>query len=63
MRATAIVVGAGIGAQAHSHSARASEDFHLPDGPEARARNVRMVAYAAENRFGPFSTAWAVEVT
>ena len=42
-------------------SARAGEDYHLPDGPEAQARNARLVAYAAENRFGPHSTAWGVD--
>lgn len=47
---------------AQTNSARAGEDFHLPDGPEARSRNARMVAYGSENRFGPFSTAWAVKV-
>jgi salicylate hydroxylase len=44
---------------AQTSSARAGEDFHLPDGPEARARDARMVAYAAEDRFGPFAAAWA----
>ncbi|MFD3616297.1 FAD-dependent monooxygenase [Streptomyces sp. NPDC058676] len=43
-------------------SARAGEDFHLPDGPEARARNARMAAYAAENRFMPQATTWAADV-
>jgi salicylate hydroxylase len=47
---------------AQTSSARAGEDFHLPDGPEAVARNARMVAYAAANRFGPFAAAWAVDV-
>lgn len=47
---------------AQSGSARAGEDFHLPDGPEALARNARMVAYATANRFGPFAAAWAVDV-
>ncbi|MFC5633316.1 FAD-dependent monooxygenase [Streptomyces bullii] len=42
-------------------SARAGEEFHLPDGPEARARNARMAAYAAEHGFGPQATAWAAE--
>ncbi|MGW1503453.1 hypothetical protein ACWCQW_33770 [Streptomyces mirabilis] len=27
-------------------SARAGEDHHLPEGPEAQARNARMAAYA-----------------
>jgi salicylate hydroxylase len=40
-------------------SARQGEAFHLPDGPEARARNARMAAHARENRFPPFATAWA----
>ncbi|MEU9167639.1 FAD-dependent monooxygenase [Streptomyces sp. NPDC048420] len=43
-------------------SARAGQDYHLPDGPEADARNARMVAFAAENRFGPFSVSWPVDV-
>lgn len=43
-------------------SARAGHDYHLPDGPEAQARNARMVALAAENRFGPHSAAWPVDV-
>ncbi|MDQ0759069.1 FAD-dependent monooxygenase [Streptomyces canus] len=43
-------------------SARAGHDYHLPDGPEAEARNARMVALAAENRFGPHSAAWPVDV-
>ncbi|MEV5531408.1 FAD-dependent monooxygenase [Streptomyces prunicolor] len=47
--------------RAQAGSARAGEDFHLPDGPEARARNARMVAYAAQNEFGPFSSAWATD--
>jgi salicylate hydroxylase len=45
---------------AQTGSARAGEDFHLPDGPEARARNARMAAQAAENRFGPFAEAWSI---
>lgn len=43
-------------------SAKAGEDYHLPDGPEARARNARMVARAAESGFGPSSAAWAADV-
>ncbi|GAA4004243.1 FAD-dependent monooxygenase [Streptomyces plumbiresistens] len=43
-------------------SARAGEEFHLPDGPEARARNARMAAHAAENRFLPQATAWGADV-
>ncbi|MGK3943253.1 FAD-dependent monooxygenase [Streptomyces caeruleatus] len=43
-------------------SARAGHDYHLPDGPEAEERNARLVALAAENRFGPHSAAWPVDV-
>ncbi|WP_406391517.1 FAD-dependent monooxygenase [Streptomyces sp. NBC_00882] len=43
-------------------SARAGHEYHLPDGPEAEARNARMVALTAENRFGPHSAAWPVDV-
>ncbi|MER6290496.1 FAD-dependent monooxygenase [Streptomyces sviceus] len=43
-------------------SARAGHDYHVPDGPEAEARNARMVALAAENRFGPHSAAWPLDV-
>ncbi|KUO22033.1 hypothetical protein [Streptomyces dysideae] len=43
-------------------AARAGEDFHLPDGPQAEARNARMAAYAAEHRFLPQATGWAVDV-
>ncbi|MFI8076030.1 FAD-dependent monooxygenase [Streptomyces sp. NPDC086033] len=43
-------------------SARAGHDYHLPDGPEAEARNARLVALAAENKFGPHSAAWPVDV-
>lgn len=50
---------AATGVQAGS--ARAGEDFHLPDGPEARARNARMAAQAAENGFGPLAATWAVD--
>lgn len=39
-------------------STRAGRDFHLPDGPEAEARNARMVVHAAENRFMPQAAAW-----
>ncbi|MFF9038015.1 FAD-dependent monooxygenase [Streptomyces sp. NPDC014892] len=42
-------------------SARAGEDYHLPDGPEADARNARMAARAAENGFGPHAGAWGVD--
>ncbi|WP_405875652.1 FAD-dependent monooxygenase [Streptomyces sp. NBC_00005] len=45
-----------------ARSARAGEDFHLPDGAEARARNARMAAHAAEHRFMPVATAWAADV-
>ncbi|MFJ8532958.1 FAD-dependent monooxygenase [Streptomyces sp. NPDC093591] len=41
-----------------ARSARAGSEFHLPDGPEAEARNARMAAYAAEHRFMPQATAW-----
>ncbi|SDN04079.1 salicylate hydroxylase [Streptomyces sp. cf386] len=44
-----------------ARSARAGSEFHLPDGPEAEARNVRMAAYAAEHRFIPQATAWSEE--
>ncbi|MGI5460266.1 FAD-dependent monooxygenase [Streptomyces sp. CA-249302] len=53
-------LGTATGMQARS--ARAGEEFHLPDGPEAQARNARMAAYAAEHRFMPVATAWAVDV-
>lgn len=43
-------------------SARAGQDYHLPDGPEAEARNARLVALASANRFGPHSAAWPVDV-
>ncbi|MFF6782841.1 FAD-dependent monooxygenase [Streptomyces sp. NPDC012510] len=39
-------------------SARAGADYHLPDGPEARARDARLAAQAAENGFGPHAAAW-----
>ncbi|WP_413755472.1 FAD-dependent oxidoreductase [Streptomyces sp. MMBL 11-3] len=39
-------------------AARAGEDFHLPDGPAAEARNARMAAHAAGHRFMPQSAAW-----
>jgi salicylate hydroxylase len=45
-----------------ARSAQAGEEFHLPDGPEARARNARMAAHTAEHRFLPQATAWAVDV-
>ncbi|MCX5556007.1 FAD-dependent monooxygenase [Streptomyces sp. NBC_00038] len=44
-----------------ARSARAGEEFHLPDGPEAQERNARMAAYAAENRFLPQATTWAAD--
>lgn len=31
----------------------AGDEFHLPDGPEAEARDARMAAYAAEYGFMP----------
>ncbi|UIX32141.1 FAD-dependent monooxygenase [Streptomyces sp. GQFP] len=42
-------------------SASAGEVYHLPDGPEADARNARMAAYENENRFGPHALAWGEE--
>ncbi|MDX2527550.1 FAD-dependent monooxygenase [Streptomyces europaeiscabiei] len=42
-------------------SARAGEDYHLPDGPQARARNDRLAAQAAENGFGPHAGAWGLD--
>ncbi|UPZ33464.1 FAD-dependent monooxygenase [Streptomyces sp. LRE541] len=39
-------------------AARAGDEFHLPDGPEARTRNARMAAHAARNRFMPQSAGW-----
>ncbi|MFD3315662.1 FAD-dependent monooxygenase [Streptomyces sp. NPDC058694] len=45
-----------------ANSARAGDEFHLPDGPEARARNARMAAYATEHVFLPQATGWAVDV-
>jgi salicylate hydroxylase len=42
-------------------SARQGEAFHLPDGPEARARNARMAAHAERNAFPPYATAWAAD--
>ncbi|GAA3894930.1 FAD-dependent monooxygenase [Streptomyces lacrimifluminis] len=42
-------------------SANAGDAYHLPDGPEAEARNAGMVAYGRENRFGPHATAWGDE--
>ena len=42
-------------------SARAGRDFHLPDGPQALARNARMSAYAAEHRFLPQAPAWRTD--
>jgi salicylate hydroxylase len=45
-----------------ARSARAGVDFHLPDGPEALARNAAMAAHAAEHRFLPVAAEWAVDV-
>ncbi|WP_200309324.1 FAD-dependent monooxygenase [Streptomyces adelaidensis] len=42
-------------------SARAGEDYHLPDGPEARARDARMAADAAGDGFGAHAAAWPVD--
>ncbi|MEW2566278.1 FAD-dependent monooxygenase [Streptomyces sp. NPDC047070] len=39
-------------------AARAGDEFHLPDGPEARTRDARMAAHAAGNRFMPQSAGW-----
>ncbi|MHC3469214.1 FAD-dependent monooxygenase [Streptomyces sp. 7R007] len=44
-----------------SRSARAGDEFHLPDGPEADARNARMAAHAAEHRFMPVAAVWGVD--
>ncbi|MFI8192409.1 FAD-dependent monooxygenase [Streptomyces sp. NPDC085946] len=52
-RATATSVQAG--------SVRAGEDYHLPDGPEARARDARMAAYAAAHGFSPQASAWGAD--
>ncbi|WP_435881206.1 FAD-dependent monooxygenase [Streptomyces bobili] len=43
-------------------STRAGEDYHLPDGPEADARNSRLVSYGAENRIGPHAAVWAADI-
>ncbi|MFE9674305.1 hypothetical protein ACFYO5_09300 [Streptomyces sp. NPDC006259] len=43
-------------------SARADEEYHLPDGPEDLARNARLVSYAAENRSGPHAPLWAADI-
>jgi salicylate hydroxylase len=43
-------------------SARAGEEFHLPDGPEARARNARMAAHAAQHGFMPQAASWRDDV-
>jgi salicylate hydroxylase len=44
-----------------ARSASAGEEFHLPDGPEARARNARMAAHAAGSRFLPVAAAWSAD--
>ncbi|MFE5819700.1 FAD-dependent monooxygenase [Streptomyces sp. NPDC056479] len=44
-----------------SRSAQAGTEFHLPDGPEAEARNARMAAHAAEHRFMPQAPTWREE--
>ncbi|MEU3612039.1 hypothetical protein ABZ725_06935 [Streptomyces sp. NPDC006872] len=36
----------------------AGEDFHLPDGPEAEARDARIAAHAAGHRFMPRARTW-----
>ncbi|GGJ41529.1 FAD-dependent monooxygenase [Streptomyces brasiliensis] len=43
-------------------SARAGEDFHLPDGPAAQARDARMAAHTAMHRFMPQASGWAIDV-
>ncbi|KUM74881.1 FAD-dependent monooxygenase [Streptomyces curacoi] len=45
-----------------ARSAQAGSEFHLPDGPEAQARNARMAAYAAEHGFMPQATAWRADL-
>ncbi|MES5823941.1 FAD-dependent monooxygenase [Streptomyces sp. RG80] len=45
-----------------ARSARAGDEFHLADGPEAEARDARMAAHAAEQRFLPVAAAWAADV-
>jgi salicylate hydroxylase len=45
-----------------ARSAHAGDEFHLPDGPEAGARNARMAAHAAEHEFLPVAAAWAADV-
>ncbi|MGW1614212.1 FAD-dependent monooxygenase [Streptomyces sp. NPDC002285] len=42
-------------------STQAGRDFHLPDGPEAKERDARMAAHAAENRFMPQAAAWRAD--
>ncbi|MDN3027662.1 FAD-dependent monooxygenase [Streptomyces sp. S.PB5] len=44
-----------------ARSASAGDEFHLPDGPEAEARNARMAAHAAGSRFLPVATAWRAD--
>jgi salicylate hydroxylase len=44
-----------------ARSASAGNEFHLPDGPEARARNARMAAHASGSRFLPVAAAWAAD--
>lgn len=43
-------------------SASAGDVYHLPDGPEAEARNAGMRALATVNRFGPHATTWGDDV-
>ncbi|MCL8016700.1 FAD-dependent monooxygenase [Streptomyces sp. AS02] len=45
-----------------ARSAQAGSEFHLPDGPEAQARNARMAAHATEHRFLPQATVWRTNV-
>ncbi|AZQ36807.1 FAD-binding protein [Streptomyces cyaneochromogenes] len=44
-----------------ARSAQAGSEFHLPDGPEAQARNARMAAHATEHRFLPQATVWRTD--
>jgi salicylate hydroxylase len=46
-----------------THSSQAGEDYHLPDGPEARSRNTRMANHATAHPFGPLAGAWAEDQT
>ncbi|MDT0567646.1 FAD-dependent monooxygenase [Streptomyces sp. DSM 3412] len=50
-----------VATKVQAGSARAGEDYHLPDGPEADARDARMAAQAAEHEFGPHAGAWGID--